>query len=154
MGLKFVRNGMDSANLVSMFSVDGNPEGDTSFFSQNFWNHIGAASGAALKLVAAKFAKYTDLIQSVGLSDFAKYGTDGKEISNPVFPFKLRFAPNRSIANHITDNFLVQLTNVPANSNLYEVYALDKPTQLGGKETHIGTLKMDGKLTTSSFGDQ
>ena len=33
MGLKFLRNGIPSANLVSMYSVNGNPKGDTNFFS-------------------------------------------------------------------------------------------------------------------------
>jgi len=44
MGLKFVRDGVDSANLVSMYSVNGNPPGDTNFFSQDFFNHIGPAT--------------------------------------------------------------------------------------------------------------
>jgi len=39
MGLKFLRDGMDSANLVSMYSVDGQP-GDWNFFSNNFTTHI------------------------------------------------------------------------------------------------------------------
>ena len=34
MGLKFLRDGVDSANLVSMFSVDGQP-GDWDFFSND-----------------------------------------------------------------------------------------------------------------------
>jgi len=33
MGLKFLRSGRDSANLVSMYSVYGNPKGDWNFFS-------------------------------------------------------------------------------------------------------------------------
>lgn len=62
MGLKFLRDGIDSANLVSMFSVDGNPAGDTNFFSQNFWNHIGPASDLPTHLLSAKFGKFTDYI--------------------------------------------------------------------------------------------
>jgi len=33
MGLKFLRDGVDSANLVSMYSVNGNPKGNFDFFS-------------------------------------------------------------------------------------------------------------------------
>lgn len=38
MGLKFLRSGVDSANLVSMFSVEGTPD-DWNFFSKAFRNH-------------------------------------------------------------------------------------------------------------------
>lgn len=55
MGLKFLRDGQESANLVAMFSVNGTP-GDWNFFSKDFVNHIGAATGAALTALAAKFA--------------------------------------------------------------------------------------------------
>ena len=55
MGLKFLRDGMDSANLVSMYSVDGTPD-DWNFFSKHFTTHISAASSSVLKLLAAKFA--------------------------------------------------------------------------------------------------
>ena len=51
MGLKFVRSNVDSANLVAMYSVNGNPKGDTNFFSQDFTNHLGPADNAPLKLV-------------------------------------------------------------------------------------------------------
>lgn len=42
MGLKFLRDGIDSANLVSMWSVAGQPN-DWNFFSNTFFNHITAA---------------------------------------------------------------------------------------------------------------
>lgn len=72
MGLKFLRDGQDSANLVSMFDVAGQPD-DWNFFSNDFVNHIPAASGVALNLLGAKFASYTNFIQEVGLSDFARF---------------------------------------------------------------------------------
>jgi len=47
-----------------------------------------------------------------------------------------------------------QLQNVPENSNLYNVYAYDKPESLGGVETKIGVLQLDGWLIESKWGDQ
>jgi len=67
-----LRDGIDSSNLVAMFSVNGTP-GDWNFFSKDFSNHIGAASGAALTLVAKKFATATKFIQEVGLSNFSSH---------------------------------------------------------------------------------
>ena len=46
------------------------------------------------------------------------------------------------------------MENIPADSTIYDVYALDKPEQLGGTETLIGSLKLDGSFTTSDWGDQ
>jgi hypothetical protein len=73
LGLKFLRDGIDSANLVSMFGVAGQP-GDWDFFSNDFFTHITAPPPTgALNLVAKKFSTATDFIQEVGLSDFARF---------------------------------------------------------------------------------
>lgn len=73
MGLKFLRDGIDSANLVSMNNVNGQQD-DWNFFSEDFSTHIPAASGTALTAVAEKFSTATPYIQEVGLSNFAKAG--------------------------------------------------------------------------------
>tara|TARA_B110000305_G_C18793459_1_gene339396 strand:+ start:202 stop:339 length:138 start_codon:yes stop_codon:yes gene_type:complete len=44
MGLKFLRDGQDSANLVSMFGLDGQP-GNWNFFAHDFTNHIAGPKG-------------------------------------------------------------------------------------------------------------
>ena len=45
-GLKFLRDDADSANLVAMFGVDGQP-GDWNIFGNEFKNWISAPSSAA-----------------------------------------------------------------------------------------------------------
>ena len=70
LGLKFLRDGQDSANLVAMFGIDGQPD-DWNFFSNEWKNWIKKPDGSfALGLVAAKFATATNIIQAVGLSDW------------------------------------------------------------------------------------
>jgi len=64
-GLKFLRNGMDSANLVAMYSVDGTD--DFNFFAKDFTTFIPAAKSDALKLLEKKFSTATDHIAFVGL---------------------------------------------------------------------------------------
>jgi hypothetical protein len=95
MGLKFLRDGMDSVNLVAMYSVDG--QDSWNFFKNDFSNHIPAITSFSLKPVAAKFATVTPWIQTVGLSNWAKYDQNGKAISAPVFPFSLRFHPTGKV---------------------------------------------------------
>jgi len=46
MGLKFLRDGQDSANFVAMFSVNGQPSWN--FFENNWKTWVAAGKGAAL----------------------------------------------------------------------------------------------------------
>jgi hypothetical protein len=80
LGLKFLRDGIDSANLVSMWGVEGQPN-DWDFFSNIFFTHIRAAPLGLnpLGAVAKKFSTATDFIQEVGLSDFAEFDQYGNQ---------------------------------------------------------------------------
>lgn len=85
-GLKFLRDNADSANLVAMFGVDGTP-GTWNIFAKEFKNWIGAPSGTATKILAKKFSEATDLIQTVGLSNWGQVDQTGNAVANPQFPF-------------------------------------------------------------------
>jgi hypothetical protein len=61
MGLKFLRDGIDSSNLVAMHDLSGTP-GNWNFFSQDLKNHIGPITGTILSIAASKFATATDYI--------------------------------------------------------------------------------------------
>ena len=74
--LKFLRDGRPASDVVALYSVDGTPD-DWNFFSKDLRNHIEAPTGAALKVLAAKFASYTNLSQEVGLSNFSDYDQYG-----------------------------------------------------------------------------
>lgn len=60
MGIKLLRDGMDSANFVCMFSVDG--QDDLNFFANDFVNHIPDPQDILLKPLEARFATATDYI--------------------------------------------------------------------------------------------
>ena len=108
-------------------------------------------------------------------------GEDGKEVQNPRFPYRLRFHPTGDISfpdeyhQPINDDLLT----IPSGSTLYkvdkethpptfwfniiwynwsynhtwQVYALDKPADLGGEEEMIAELVLTSNLTTSRWGD-
>ena len=65
---------MDSANLVAMYSVNG--QDSWNFFLNDFTTHI-APAGLDLIPLALKFSEATDYVQYVGLSDMAAFGEDG-----------------------------------------------------------------------------
>jgi len=58
-GLKFVRDGVDSANLVSMYKTQGQPTWN--FFANDFSNNIPPLTGGLLFL-GEKFSSYTDYV--------------------------------------------------------------------------------------------
>merc|ERR1712045_850735 len=77
MGLKFLRDGVDSANLVAMYSVNG--QESWNFFKNDFSNHIPDISFAKKASLGVKFATATRNIRQVGISDWGKYGENGAE---------------------------------------------------------------------------
>mmetsp|Transcript_5 Transcript_5/g.12 ORF Transcript_5/g.12 Transcript_5/m.12 type:complete len:93 (-) Transcript_5:448-726(-) len=88
MGVKFLRDGADSANFVAMYSVDG--QDSLNWFANDFENHIPDATSIALKPLESRFSTATKWIQTVGLSDMASITQDGTQES-PNFPWLLRF---------------------------------------------------------------
>jgi len=154
MGLKFLRDGVDSANLVAMYSVDG--QQSWNFFKNDFSNHIPKISFAKTATLGLKFATATRNIRQVGISDWGKYGENGVETANPSFPYRLRFHPtgNISFPDTYARPTTEDLVTIPAGSVLYQVFALDAPEKLGGEEKRIADLVLTSEVVTSKWGDQ
>lgn len=156
MGVKLLRDGVDSANFVCMFSVDG--QDSLNFFANDFVNHIPDPTSIALKPLEARFATATDWIQAVGLSEMASYAQDGSA-ETPVFPFSLRFSPGGAysfpdtVSNGYTD-FRDDLKTIQSGTVLYNVYAMDAPAELGGTEKQIAQIVTQSEMTTSNWGDE
>lgn len=62
MGLKFLRDGIDSANLVAMYSVNG--QDSWNFFKNDFTTHIGKAELELIPLIL-KFSEATNYVMEV-----------------------------------------------------------------------------------------
>ncbi|CDW84335.1 UNKNOWN [Stylonychia lemnae] len=150
-GLKFLRDGVPSGNLVAMYGVNGFDSWN--FFKMDFSNHIPDAQGLALTLVAKKFATATPFVQYVGLSDIATYDQHGKKTDSPKFPFQLVFEPTlkNKFSDDFTEDFQDQLASIPANTLLYKVYSLATPSS---SKVHIGDLTIKSQLVRSYFGDR
>lgn len=102
-GLKFLRSGVASGNLVAMYSVDGQPSWN--FFENIFSNHIPDPMGSGQKALGSKFATATSKIGSVGLSDIATYDQNGKKEASPKFPFELIFEPDQGVKSRFTTTY-------------------------------------------------
>jgi len=90
------------------------------------------------------------------VSNWAKYGEDGKEVANPVFPYRLRFQPTGEIdfSDEYVRPFTEDLKSIPVDTVLYNILALDQPEELGGVEAQIGQLVLRSEMITSLWGDQ
>lgn len=77
MGLKWLRDGHDSANHVAMFSVDGQP-GNWNFFGNDWRNHVQPAKTLKPLALSEHFATATKRIEYVGLSEMASYDKKGR----------------------------------------------------------------------------
>ena len=99
LSIKFLRDGIDSANLVAMESGGG--QASFNFFEKDFTTQIplppltpSENSFLSLQIPqASRFQTTTDYITSQGTSNFASFTQDGYEESPVVIPFLLRFEP-------------------------------------------------------------
>lgn len=163
MALKFLIDGGDSANLVSMYGLDGQPD-EWNFFQHTFTNNALAWSNDFQVMALANHFKRwaTDIIQAVGCSNMAVRTQDGSFEKDAKFPFSMTFVPDDELKAHFPNKlvnnnkmgYMDQLKAIPANHKLYKVMALDKPKQMGGKLSYIGDLVLDGKMTSSKWGDE
>ena len=155
MGVKFLRDGVDSANFVAMFGVDG--QETLNFFANDWSNHIPDVKSASLIPLELRFKTATEWIQTVGLSDMAAFAQDGSAEASPVFPWKLRFEPTGEWNMPDTtydQTFEEYLATIPSGSKLFSIYAMDVPEELGGTEALIGSFVTDSQLVTSYWGDE
>ena len=103
MGLKFLRDGMDSTNTVAMFQAKGQP-GEWNFFEHTITNELDPRGGDLKgKPVLYKSSFYTDWVYGTGTSDMAQFTESGKNVGKAVFPFKLDFVPPSSLTGMVSD---------------------------------------------------
>jgi len=155
MGFKCVRDGVPSGNFVAMFGVDG--QESWNFFKNSFVKNIPRPSAGLNATLGKNFANATPFIGAVGVSDFARYGTSGKYETNVQFPHQLRFQPTNEVPSFPDEysgmDVNEMLQTVTKGTTLYDVYATDKPVELGGKESKIAKIVLDEKFVTSKWGD-
>jgi len=156
MGLKFLRSGVESASLVAIVGLDGQKSWNV--FKNSWSNHPPppkpTTTGLSLALVNAQATTH---FGQVGLSDWARYGENGKQIPDDEvnFPFKLVFRPTGDITFPDEYHGLLadDLATIDKDVVLWDVYAWDKPIELGGREELIGSLILTSPLVPSLWGD-
>ena len=75
MAIKFLRDGVDSANTFAMNSVNGQESWD--YFLLPWSNHFADLENPALNPLANKLHEASEYVQAVGLSDMAMWDQYG-----------------------------------------------------------------------------
>jgi len=157
MGLKFFRDGVESASLVAVVGPDGQKSWNV---FQNSWStHIPPPSNIKpIHIEVSTFAAgATPHAGQVGLSDWARYGENGRRITDSEmnYPYKLVFRPTGEIVfpDEYHGVLADDLATIEKDTVLWDVFAWDNPEELGGREELIGSLILTSPLVPSLWGD-
>jgi hypothetical protein len=155
-GVKFLRDGVPSANVVFLHKLT--PQDSWNFFKNTQSNHLSVGGlGTAENLLKKKFeTSGSDWVNMVGLSDFARYSEDGTELSDEDinFPFQLLLVPTDDMKSRFPDTYsaplIDQLRTIPSGSTLYDIYA---KADYDAPPTLIGSMVTTSEIESSSFAD-
>jgi hypothetical protein len=98
----------------------------------------------------------TNFIASLGNSDMALYTQEGVKVAAPIFPYSIRYQPNPALSYHdpeYTMTVFDRMRAIPTGTVLYEVWARNKPSTLGGVERKIAEIVTKSEFTPSMWGD-
>lgn len=136
MALKFLIDGRESANILAMNNIDGQPE-NWNFFAHNLTNHVNESTSKIRKLLSAKYADVTDYIHQIGLRDIGAFLQDGRHFKRNHYPYQIKFMPHDDVNYLFSKNleedynemvYVDQLADdIDPDSTLYRVFALNKP---------------------------
>lgn len=154
--IKFLRDGMSSANWFMMFAFDGQPSFN---FFRNRWTNIlqEPNNECARNTIAKKMNQVTDHIGAMSLMELSQFDQYGNEIENHHWPFMIEVEPYDVYGwtDAYQNDFHEQLSAaLKPDTALFKVFAYDQPPEYGGYERHIGWIVSRSHTTSSLWGDQ
>ena len=158
MAVKFLRDGVDSANSLANQNTNGQP-GYNFFAGPLFTNLMDAGEFGPDEItgeVPEAVRPQTNFVASLGSSDMALYTQEGVKVASPNFPYSIRYEPNPALSYHdpeYTMTVFDRIRAIPTGTVLYTVWARDAPATMGGFEKAIAQIVTKSELTTSLWGD-
>jgi len=140
-GIKFLRDGMYSANSVAMFSFDG--QKSFNFFKVRWTTILREFNNScARETIGKHLAGVTDHLGATSVMDMADYDESGKKEEEPNWPYQIDFEPYDVYgwSDEYQNDMQDQIGVIPANTVMFKVWAYDEPPELGGEERLAGWL--------------
>jgi hypothetical protein len=167
LALKVLRDGVHSANISALYSLDGQAN-DHNFFKNPLSNIVPLGSGIGSKMVRKVFKKYTSYPEQISLTDMAEFDVLGNKEALKT-PRQIFFVPVEgntvfsSEPHDVRDDFL----RIQKGTKLYDVYALpssyssknystykiEEIDDLIKKSQPIASIVTDSPFLASQFGD-
>lgn len=154
LALKILLDGVVSANLLALISLQGDTDHD--IFYRNYTNHVPLPVppiAPHIFTLKAKFSTASSCPNMLGLSELSQYNMTPKD--DAITPYEVVFVPNPMITFPSTEYDLLTLLDllegIPNGTVLFEIYARHNP----GEDANIplGTIRMLTPFTRSKFGD-
>lgn len=145
-GIKFLRDGMASANQFGMLQFEHIAD-NWDFFGNDFQSHLPVHEGDCGPNSFAKFnaSAFTTIFQT-GSNDLASFNEEGVAPDRTKnFPFYLRYVPVRTgnvppVTNGDSPWFeQLKGSAIPAGTHLFDVYAMDSRPTCTGRRCVIPT---------------
>ncbi len=167
LALKVLRDGVPSANISALVSLDGQGQ-DYNFFKHPMSNIVPTGTGIGQRLVHRIFSKASNYPEEMLAVDFAKVDATGKTVAQTKAPRQIFFVPNEKL-NFSSESHDVRndFETIPEGTLIYKIYALNEkynrfnyanykpenvPQFLKNSE-HIGNLITASPFISSEFGD-
>ena len=156
--VKFLRDGMSSANLMTQFAFDGQPS--FNHFKNRQSNIIKEMENeCSRETYGKKLAEGTNHIGARSVMEMAEFDQHGKKEKNPHWPFMIEVEPYDAYGwtDKYQNDFHEQLQVLPQDTVVWKMYGYDCPPELdkelGCPEQLIGWLVSRSKTTSSLWAD-
>lgn len=168
LALKVLRDGVPSANISALVSLDGQDK-DYNFFKNPMSNIVPTGNSLGQKLVHKIFRKVTKYPEELLASDMALVNALGEKSQPVVSPRQIFFVPgpglNVSSEPHdVREDFV----RIPKETLIYKIYAVSekhkdfqyseytdaKVSEFLKDSEHVADIVTTSEFVTSQFGDE
>lgn len=166
LALKILRDGIHSANVSALVSLDGQGR-DFNFFTNPMSNIVPIGDKLGQKGVHKIFRKVSSYPEELRLEHMAKIDSRGQSVAEVAAPRQIFFVPSRlnfpSQEHEIRYDFLT----IKPNTLIYKIYAYpieyqdfnytdynaEKAAEFLSKSEHIADIVTTSAFVASEFGD-
>lgn len=145
--IKFLRDMMHSGNFLSL-RKEGTNKLNMNWFNGDPKSHVGSPIVPPIGwFLGMKFrTAKTQFDSQCGICELSDYDQKGNKEANPNFPFEMILRP----PSKFDFKKFEDLSDIPAGSKLYDVYAKEKEES---PEKLIGSIQTTSEMTYSKWGD-